>query len=256
MFFVLSKILFILIKPICWIIGLLIAAYLVKNQRRSKSIIAFTLTLSLLLTNKGLFNTVIRAWETRTASAEAISEPFDIGILLGGYSNLNLLTGDQRYNLNERGNRLLNTLDLYHAGKIKKILLSGGTGSLKQDNPKEAERLFRFLQQIGIPDSAIIVEAASRNTYENALFSKRIVETQFPGSSCLLITSAWHMPRSIRCFQKVGLTVTPFSVDFLSEKNQHPIDMWLIPDKMGFYKWEILIKEWIGMLAYRLKGYH
>jgi len=203
-----------------------------------------------------LFNMVIGAWETKTITADAIDTPYDIGILLGGYSNVNTIPGHDRHNVNERGNRLLNTLELYQSGKIKKILLSGGTGSLLQQGQKEADLMFRFLQKMGVPDSVIIVESASRNTYENALFSKAIVDAHFPGSSCLMITSAWHMPRARPCFDKLKMPITPFSVDFLSEQQQHPLDMWLMPDKLGFYKWEILIKEWVGMLAYRLKGYH
>ncbi len=256
MFFILSKVLAFTIKPIIWIVALLAYAVWTKRALRRKRAIVCALVVLLLLSNRWISNQVFRAWEPDTLTADQIDKPYDIGIVLGGYSNHYIEPRNDRHNFNERANRLTNALELYFAGKVKKLLLSGGSGSLLQDGPSEAEFIVAFLEKIGIPESDIILEPDSRNTWENALFTRNIVETRYPGASCLLITSAWHMPRSEACFRKAGLPVTPFSVDFISEANRWDFDLLCMPDKLGLYKWELLIKEWVGCAAYKAQGYN
>ncbi len=256
MFFILSKVLAFAIKPIVWILVLLAYGLWTANPSRRKKAVALGLGLLLLFSNRWLSNQVFRAWEPETVHAGEIETPYDIGIVLGGYTNPFIEPGHDRHNFNERANRLTQALELYFSGKVKKLLLSGGTGRLLQDTPSEAEMMPAFLEKIGIPPSDIILEPDSKNTWENALFTKNIVQTRYPGASCLLITSAWHMPRSEACFRKAGLPVTPYAVDYISEANRWDPDMLLMPDKLGLYKWELLIKEWVGCVAYRMRGYN
>ncbi len=117
-------------------------------------------------------------------------------------------------------------------------------------------RSFALLERWGVPESDIILEPDSKNTWENAQFTHNIIQTRHPGASCLLITSAWHLPRAQACFQKAGLDTVPFGVDYISETNRRDFDLLLMPDKLGLYKWELLIKEWIGRLAYQMQGYN
>lgn len=190
-------------------------------------------------------------------SKKVLEQTYEIGILLGGYSNPYIVSGDDRYNISERGNRLVNTLELYHKGKIKKILLTGGSGSLYNPGYVESDEAFVFLKNMGIPDSCILIEGRSRNTWENALFSKQLLDQQYSTPpKCLLITSAWHIPRAAACFKKAGLPAVSYPVDYLTEENRWAPDYWLLPDKLGFYRWEMLIKEWMGCIAYKLKGYN
>jgi len=256
MFFILSKVLAFTIKPVVWLLALMVYALLIKNPRRSRRAVIVALSLLLLMSNRWISNLVFRAWEPETITADQITEPYDIGIVLGGYSNFYIEPGHDRHNLSERGNRLTNALELYFSGKIKKILLSGGSGRLLQDGPSEAELVFALLERWGVPESDIILEPDSKNTWENAEFTNNIIQTRHPGASCLLITSAWHLPRAQACFQKAGLNATPFAVDYISEANRWDFDLLLMPDKLGLYKWELLIKEWIGLLAYQMQGYN
>ena len=255
MFFVLSKVFAFFIKPIVWVVALLIFSVWAKNPRRRRRAIWGALLLLLFFSNRWISNQVFRAWEMRTITADQIETGYDIGIVLGGYSNSFIEPGQDRHNFSERANRFTNALELYYSGKVKKLLLTGGSGRMLQDGPSESEMMVEFLQRIGIPESDYIIEPDSRNTWENALFTKNIVQARYPGANCLLITSAWHMPRSEACFRKAGLEVTPFSTDFISERNRWDFDMIFIPDKLGLYKWELLIKEWVGCVAYRLRGY-
>lgn len=257
MFFVLSKLLAFAIRPMTWILMGLVYAVVTRHAKRRKKALWITLGLFLFFSNHFICNQVFKWWEPDIDTPKVLAQPYDIGILLGGYSNPNIFSGDDRYNLSERGNRLINTLELYRKGKIKKILLTGGSGSLYSPKYVESNEVFVFLKNMGIPDSCILIEGRSRNTWENALFTKQLLDKQYPATpSCLLITSAWHMPRSAACFKKAGLPAVPYPVDYMTEKDRWSPEYWLLPEKLGFYRWELLIKEWMGCIAYNIKGYN
>lgn len=101
-----------------------------------------------------------------------------------------------------------------------------------------------------------MVEDASRNTYENALYSKNLLSQQGEvEQQYLLITSAFHMPRAKACFDKVGLDVDTFSADFRTDEHKFTPDVLLIPSSAAIGNWEIVIRELLGMVAYKLRGY-
>lgn len=255
MFFILSKILYVFIQPINWVLFMLLWAGLTKKPLRRKRLLWTAVIMVLFFSNRMILNNVIGWWEVETITADQIEEPYDIGILLGGYSNSRILPNHDRFNLSTRGNRFMNAYELYRTGKVKRLLLTGGTGSLLQDEPSEALLAADFLKRIGVPDSAIIIENQSRNTWENAAFSAETIRQQAGNPSCLLVTSAYHMRRASGCFEKAGVSFTPFSVDFVRQEPELQPKYWLIPDPIGLYYWEALIKEWLGCLAYWVKGY-
>ncbi len=255
MFFILSKVLYVFIQPVNWVLFVLLWAGLTKKPVRRKRLLWAAFFMVFFFSNRMIFNQVVGWWEEETLTADQLAAPYDIGILLGGYSNSSIVPGHDRFNLSTRGNRFFNAYELYRTGKVRKLLLTGGTGSLLQNHPGEARLAAQLLQRLGVPDTAIIVENASRNTYENAAFSSAIVN-KLPGEpSCLLITSAYHMRRAAACFRKTGLNCTPFSVDYLRQKPSWEPKFWLIPEPLGFYHWEAIIKEWLGYLAYKVRGY-
>lgn len=256
MFYLFSKILYFIIQPINWILLCLLIAFFSKKEKRKKRSLTIGLILFLFFTNHFIFNQVMRLWEVDTITTNQIEGDYDIGILLGGYTNIHIEPYVDRHNFSERANRFNNTLELYHKGKIKKILLTGGsTAIIEKVMVNEAISVHQFLLTIGIPEEDIIIESAARNTYENALFTKKILSEKYPNAKCLLITSAWHMRRARACYKKQNIQFTPFSVDYIGERTRWMPESLFIPDRMGFYRWEILIKEWFGCLAYKLKGY-
>ena len=255
MFFILSKILFFLIQPINWVIGLMIFSLLSKKKERKRKALVAAVILYLFFTNHFIFNQVAKLWEVKTITADEIVRPYKVGILLGGYSNGNIIPNQDRHNFSHRGNRFFNAFELYKTGKVEKLLLTGGTGDLFEYQKSEAPMVLEFLKNVGVPDEDIIVEPNSRNTYENAIFSKKLLEEKNIRGNYLLITSAWHMRRSKACFDKAGISYTPFSVDFLTEKDKWTPDNILLPDPNGFSYWEMYIKEWVGLAAYWIKGY-
>ncbi len=133
-----------------------------------------------------------------------------------------------------------------------RIVFSGGSGSLFWTDAREADYAGKVFESLGIPKERLIMERRSRNTYENAAFSKAIVAPK-PGERWLLVTSAYHMPRSMGVFRKVGFPVEPYPVDWTVGGH----DDFFTLSRMagdGLDRTDIGMREWIGLLAYRLTG--
>jgi uncharacterized SAM-binding protein YcdF (DUF218 family) len=183
-------------------------------------------------------------------------DTFDVGIVLGGFSNFDISEVDDRLNFNQAANRLTDAVVLYKKGLVKKLLITGGDGNLMGRKSLEAEKAEPFLRQMGVRQEDILLESAARNTHENALFTKQLLDNQqLTNAKLLLITSAFHTPRSIGCFKKTGLNVLPFPAHFIGEKPSWKTSYWLTPDSKAFANWEAILKEWVGYVAYYAKGY-
>jgi len=98
----------------------------------------------------------------------------------------------------------------------------------------------------------VIIEKESKNTRENAVNVAKILNKDFPEGKYLLVTSGYHMPRAKRCFQKVGITVTPFSVDHYAGKRKFIFDHLFLPDIYIIAKWETLFHELVGFITYKI----
>ena len=256
MFFILSKVLTFLIRPIIWALALIILGLWARKPKRQRRFVMIGFAIIYFFSIPYIFDTVCHQWEYQSITADQITTPYDIGVLLGGYSAHKVKPSHDRYNFNERANRFNNTIELYFKGKVKKILLTGGSGSLDEPKFFEAKEVAKYLATLGIPKEDIIIESLSRNTHENALFTEAILNKQVNRESkLLLITSAWHMRRAMGCFEKEGLVVTPFSVDFLTESVPISLQRLFYPNTFVLVKWEILIKEWVGYVVYSVVGY-
>ena len=141
---------------------------------------------------------------------------------------------------------------LYRAGRAPRILLSGGA---LEGDVSEAQGMAHYLRQDGVPDSALILENDSRNTYENALLSdEKLAEHQI--SSVLLVTSALHMPRSMAAFAKQTQThaiAAPVAPQIWLPKDGS-VSRWL-PDERTLDASRSIIKEYIGLMVYWLRGW-
>ena len=255
MFFILSKVLFFIIQPIDWIVWPLLYTAFGKKDKWRKIGLITSVSCALFFTNHFIFNQFVKLWEVDTIITTDIKEPFDIGVLLGGYSNFFIRPDSDRHDFNERGARFFQAFELYKKGKFKKFLLTGGSGFMFGTDKSEAVLARELLLRLGVPDADIIVEPDSKNTFENALFTYELLKKEYPNSSLLLITAAWHMRRSMGCFDRVDLEYTPFSVDFMGEENRFVPASLIIPNSETIWRWEILIKEVIGYVAYRARGY-
>ena len=254
MFFQFSKILSFLFSPLSWIFILLLFSFILKNKTIQKRLRISALLLLIVFTHPYLSDLATKSWEIETYNSNNITQPFDVAIVMGGSTGM----FDSRANrivYSQSVDRLMQAVQLYRMQKVKKILLSGGSGFVTMPQLKEAMFLKQTLLQMNIPEIDIITETESRNTYENALYTSQILKTWKHGNRFLLITSAIHMRRSHACFTKQGLTVTAFPVDKRSGFDVFTPDRIIIPNAWSIIQWEALIHEWLGFLSYRISGY-
>jgi uncharacterized SAM-binding protein YcdF (DUF218 family) len=237
-----------------WIAILLFVSLFSKNQTQKKRSFILALLLLIIFSNTFIFNKVMYWWEEPAVNQNRITQPYDVGIVLGG----GIAVNDpemSRINFRSSTDRFLQTLSLYKLKKIKKILLVGGDARLFKNDEKEAETLKKYMLLIGIPDSDIIIETNSVNTYQNAVYTKKILVDKFPKGKYLLITSGYHIKRAMACFEKAGVKVFPYSVDRRSGKTSYDIDLLLIPSVETLCSWNGLFHEWLGYFSYLIMGY-
>ena len=252
MFFIFSKLLVFLISPVVWIISLLFFSLLSKYPVRKKSGLRWALFLSVFFSNQFLFDECSRLWEVPATRYE-ILKPYDFGIVLGGMSVYD--EDFDRAQFFRCADRLMQTVELYRRGIIKKIIFTGGSGSLLHPEIKEGDYISRYLLNMGIPQNDFLIERESKNTRENALYTKAIVEKENINGKFLLITSAWHMRRSLGCFTKVGIEVDAYSADRYAGPRKYEFDHLFIPQPQIIYSWDILIHEIVGFITYKIVGY-
>lgn len=176
----------------------------------------------------------------------------DAIVVLTGMINI-LSIHEERVELMNAVDRLTDAILLFKNQKSDTIIVSGGSGILFYQKKSEAELAKKFLIQNGIPDERIITETKSRNTAENAIYTAQILK-KLKKSNVLLVTSAFHLRRAEASFKKQGIQTTPFPTDYRSLKFQWNWDI-LIPSVGALSTSTIAIKEWIGILAYKWKGY-
>ncbi|RNI29110.1 YdcF family protein [Rufibacter latericius] len=140
-------------------------------------------------------------------------------------------------------------------GKLKKIIVSGGSGALKDVERTEASNLQQTALYAGVPATDLLLEERSRNTRENATFTQELLSQNPQLKNLVLITSAFHMRRAKGCFEKVGLKTDTFPVDFQTHDRSFHLDDLLIPSAEALYDWARLIHEWVGYITYKLLGY-
>lgn len=250
MFFILSKILLFLINPAFWI-GLLLAwSFITKKHRRKKILRITSLVLFIIFTNPFLFNVCVRAWQPGPVQLSE-GKKFSAAILLGGVM---MNDRSERSYFGPDADRFVQTTKLYHTGLVSHIVVSGGSGSLLKKEPMEADQLKEQLLMQGIPDSAIILENRSRNTYENAVFTKQILDSLNLPPPYVLVTSAIHVPRAKSAFKKAGLEVIIYPSAYKQIDTDKSWDDYIVPSPALLSGWSFFLKEVVGLTVYRWTG--
>ncbi|RDC63915.1 YdcF family protein [Adhaeribacter pallidiroseus] len=253
MFFILSKILFYIALPVVWLVGLLLYAVFTKRKRWRKLVLQVATILIVVLTNPFLINEALLAWEIppRTLAQVPVS---DAGIILTGITSLEKSPHDRVY-LERGADRILHTLWLFRNKRIRLIIISGGSGSIKAVYSTEAAELKRILLQAGVPEDRILLENKSHNTHENALFTAQLLQKHPEIKSLVLITSAFHMRRAAACFRVVGENPVIFPADFYSTDRAYmPLNL-IVPSAKAFANWHLLLHEILGFITYKVLGY-
>lgn len=254
MFFILSKTLNYLVMPLTIVVLCLLLSSIVRNSRWRRWLRVGGVVLLLLFTNEFLANEVMRAWEVEGRPYNTLPE-YKLGIVLTG-ATIAQIQPDDRVYFNKGVDRVIHTVQLYKLGIIDKILVSGGSGRLVDIKEREADSFKEVMVLMGVPDSVILVENLTRNTHESAVAVKRILaDNNYLSKDCLLITSAFHMRRSMACYRKAGLQPDAFATDFYSRQQDYHVDSFIVPKLEGLIIWHKLLREWVGFAAYWAAGY-
>ena len=213
-----------------------------------------SIVLLLIFTNSFVFLEFCRLWEVQGIKRTSVGH-YDVGIVLTGMAEYN--NDLEEISIRRGADRIWQALNLYHDGKIDKILLSGDNGYVSDRGLHEAQQMKAILVKWGVPGNDIITENKSRNTYENAVETKKILERSYPHlEKRLLITSGTHMRRSLGCFEKIDFPCDPYSTDLhTGPKRAYYWDQYIVPDVSTLSDWNKLMKEWVGYITYDLIGY-
>jgi uncharacterized SAM-binding protein YcdF (DUF218 family) len=253
MFFIISKISAFLLSPLTWIIILLVVGLFIKNAKRKRKIYIATVVFSLFFTNPAIIDELLRLWEEPMTIIDE-KTTYEAGIVLGG----GMVDIDNDYNrliFRENTDRFLQALTLYKQGRIKKIVLSGGSGSLVFKKTIEAVLIKRYLTEIGVPDNDILIDYTSDNTYQNAVNCTNIIKTKCGKGNFLLITSALHMKRAKDCFSNQGICVSTYPTNIFVGPRRTDVGYYLIPDTEALIRWNKFIHEILGYFIYTVMGY-
>jgi uncharacterized SAM-binding protein YcdF (DUF218 family) len=252
MFFVLSKTFGLLALPTNFMIILGLIGAVLTLTRLARPGRGLMVTAILLLVIAGftpLGNLVLAPLEDRFPAWDPANGAPDGIVVLGGPIDPDLsLVHGMPVTLGG-ADRLIQAAALARRYPDARILFTGGSANLVSTNAKEADQAAELLMSLGVPKERLILERQSRNTYENAVFSRAMVMPK-PGERWLLVTSAYHMPRSVGLFRKAGFPVEPYPVDWrvtsVSDFETFSVQ--------GLRRTDIAVREWVGLVAYWLRG--
>lgn len=253
MFFLLSKTLDLLVSPLTWVVGLIVAAApwrlsRPKAPKRQRILLGAAVGTLVVFSWAPVPNAMVAALE---ASAEdtTTEAPYDAIVLLGGMVE-DAAAPANGFEYNERVERLLATFAWLRAGRARYAILSGGP--IGSGGVVEAERLRTQLEEWGIEPERLIVEGRSLNTRQNALYSAEIARER--GFSRLaIVTSAFHISRAKGCFDAVGLAVDTLPVDY--GKARWSTVFLSLPRSQHFEASTRALRELVGRVIYWIGGY-
>lgn len=251
MFFVISKILDVFISPTNWILFFLVMTLLAKNPLKRKRRLIIVFSLFFFFSHYVVLNEALNVWEPEESTPEEV-EHHTYGVVLMGMIDFNRETGEGHFA--GATDRLMQALVLLKMKKVDTLVLTGGSGSLYYQHMKEADFVKKWLEKMSIGNGRILVESQSQNTHQSAaILAERF--QKFGGEEIVLITSAMHMPRSLACFAKEGVLAQGYVANPLAGMRDYSIKEFIFPSSSALGIWKSLIHEWVGMVAYKFRGY-
>ena len=255
MFFTASKIFWFVAEPVSLaivvgVLGIVLGFTRFARAGRTLMVGAIIALAAGLLTPLGAF--LLRPLEERFPPPPAdIPAPAGI-IVLGGALDTEKSEARGQIYFSPDGARMPAGVELARRYPSARLVFTGGSAGLLREGPAEAIGARELWLSLGVPEERMMFEAKSRNTWENALFTRDLVKPK-PGETWLLVTSAWHMARSVGIFRHLGFDVIPYPVAYRTFGDERD---YLLPTRV-FDKVIMLdysVREWVGLLAYRLAG--
>jgi uncharacterized SAM-binding protein YcdF (DUF218 family) len=255
LFFILSKTIGFFALPsnlIATFAALGVALMFTRFRRAGRVVATLGVALLLLAGLSPLGNILIFPLEQRFPPWDASRGAPDGIVVLGGALSPDVSAARGTPALDEAAERLTALAALARQYPAARIIYSGGNARLMLVQGNEAEHALPLLESFGIARERLIAEDRSRNTEENATFSKLLAHPK-PGERWLLVTSAYHMPRSIGIFRHAGFPVEAYPVDW---RTRGPIDLVMPFDSLsaGLRRTDTAVHEWVGLVAYWITG--
>jgi len=255
MFFWISKIVFFVIQPSTALVLLLALGFVLLWTRRrtlGRWLIGAAAAGLLVFGLSPVANLAIIPLEERFPQS-APPEAVDGIIILGGAVDTIVTSTRGQTALTTSGERITVAARLAARHPGARIVHTGGEGLLLASGTSEAEGALPLLLSFGIAEDRLVMEDKSRNTWENAVLTRELLGPQ-PGQTWLLVTSAYHMPRAMGVFRAAGWDgVTAYPVDFRTRGWQDQ-SRWFPGVSQGLRRFDIAVREWIGLLAYWATG--
>ncbi|MBY6240834.1 YdcF family protein [Methylosinus sp. Sm6] len=256
MFFILSKIAAFFISPsnaVVFLMSIGVALLFTRYAKMGRRLTTLGLLALLIMALSPLSDLLMTTLENRFPQPPEDGPAPDGIIVLGGAIDETVTHARGRAALNEAGERLVAFAALARRYPQARLVFTGGSASLTGASHTEAEAAEMFFREIGLDPARVIYENRSRNTWENALFTRELVKPA-PSERWLLVTSASHMPRSMGIFRRVGFPATAFPVDFRTTGNSGWNSR---PDRHiagALELFDVAMHEWIGLAVYHWTG--
>lgn len=257
MFFTLSKLAWAVLQPSAALLILAAAGLALgftRFQRTARGFLICGIAGLVIISFSPLGRIMMGTLEDRVPKAAVMAPPGGI-IVLGGAVHMEVSAARGEAALLSGAERIVAGYELAMRFPGVPVLLSGGDNALfgaDDTIASEAAIMKDLLVSFGVPQERIILEGASRNTWENAVNSLRLAETDSE-RPWLLVTSAYHMPRALGAFRKAGFDVLPYPVDYQTRGRQDRANFFYYSSD-GISFTDFAAKEWLGLAAYYLTG--
>jgi uncharacterized SAM-binding protein YcdF (DUF218 family) len=254
MFFLHSKSVAFLLLPSNILIGVAAVGAVLLATAKKRAGIGLLLASIILLAIAGWWptgNLLIHALESRFPQWDTSRGAPDGVVVLGGAIESRLSREFGEPAIGGDGNRIVALGKLARTYPGARIIYSGGDSSLLGNQPPEAEFVYQVLDNLGVPRGRILLEPRSRNTAENAAFTKALANPR-GGERWLLVTSAQHMPRAVGSFRRVGFPVEAYPVGWRTGSHADLGVPLAFGDALA--RFDSGAREWIGLLVYWATG--
>ena len=255
MFFFLSKTIGKMLLPTNFLIGIgVIGALLLATRFASlgRRLMVLSVLILAVCGFSPLGNWLLYPLESRFPPWDAARGAPDGIIILGGSIDADLSVAHGGAVVRSEADRIIAAAVLARRYPNARILFTGGSANLMSNDAREADYAGALFESLGVAKARLTMERRSRNTQENVEFSKAMVAPK-SGERWLLVTSAFHMPRSVGLFRKAGFAVEPYPVDWRTGKGADILTFSPVAVE-GLERTGIGIREWIGLAAYWVTG--
>lgn len=256
MFFIVSKIFWLLVQPVSVVLLLVLASMGLAWRGWRKTGIGLAGLAALLLAVLGYTSAgalMIQPLEQRFERPAAMPDAIGAIVVLGGATNSEISAARGRSEFNAAGDRMIEALRLARLYPTAQVIFSGGVGTLAGGDvmETEAETAARFFLEQGVARERLVLESAARNTAQNAAFLRDLIPRG--DGAVLLVTSAYHMPRSMGLFRKADLDLVPWPVDYRSTGRAN-LNIDINDPAANLVLAGVALHEWAGLIAYSVTG--